>query len=173
MGGMIAQIFAARYQHRTKTLAVIFSSNNQALLPPPGPKQLRAITARPKDTSREGIIANSVAVSRIIGSPRYPAPEDQVRADAIEGYERSYYPAGVARHFSAVLGSGSLALRQADHRANRGDPWPRGQADAAQRGSRGREVHPAGAVGAVRRHGSRSSRAALGRHRRRTQDHIC
>jgi pimeloyl-ACP methyl ester carboxylesterase len=108
MGGMIAQIFAARYQHRTKTLAVIFSSNNQALLPPPGPKQLRAITTRPKDTSREGVIANSIRVSRIIGSPRYPAPEDQLRADAVEGYERSYYPAGVARHFSAVLGSGSL-----------------------------------------------------------------
>ncbi|KAA0079237.1 alpha/beta hydrolase [Mycolicibacterium sp. P9-64] len=108
MGGMIAQIVAARYQHRTKTLAVIFSSNNQALLPPPGPKQLLAVTTRPKDTSREGIIANSVAVSRIIGSPAYQAPEEQVRADAVEGYERSYYPAGVARHFSAIMGSGSL-----------------------------------------------------------------
>src|SRR3954454_10946304 len=60
MGGMIAQVFAARYQHRTKTLAVIFSSNNQALLPPPGPKQLRAITTRPKDMSRDGVIANAV-----------------------------------------------------------------------------------------------------------------
>jgi pimeloyl-ACP methyl ester carboxylesterase len=108
MGGMIAQIVAARYQHRTKTLAVIFSSNNQALLPPPGPKQLRAITTRPKDTSREGIIANAVAVNKIIGSPGYPAPVEKVLADATEGYDRSYYPAGVARHFSAVMGSGSL-----------------------------------------------------------------
>jgi pimeloyl-ACP methyl ester carboxylesterase len=108
MGGMIAQVFAARYQHRTKTLAVIFSSNNQALLPPPGLKQLRAITTRPKDTSREGIIANAVAVNEIIGSPGYPAPAEQVLADATEGYERSYYPAGIARHFSAIMGSGSL-----------------------------------------------------------------
>jgi len=108
MGGMIAQVFAARYQHRTKTLAVIFSSNNQALLPPPGPKQLRAITTRPKDTSRDGVIANAVAVSRIIGSPGYPAPEEKALADAAEGYDRSYYPAGVARHFSAIMGSGSL-----------------------------------------------------------------
>ena len=108
MGGMIAQIVAARYQHRTKTLAVIFSSNNQALLPPPGPKQLRAVTTRPKDTSREGVIANSVGVSRIIGSPAYPAPEEQVLADATEYYDRAYYPAGVARHFSAIMGSGSL-----------------------------------------------------------------
>lgn len=108
MGGMIAQIFAARYQHRTNTLAVIFSSNNKAFLRPPGPRQLRAVTTRPKDTSRDGVIANAVKVSRIIGSPGYPATEEQIRADAVEGYDRSYYPAGVARHFSAIMGSGSL-----------------------------------------------------------------
>jgi pimeloyl-ACP methyl ester carboxylesterase len=108
MGGMIAQIFAARYQHRTKTLAVIFSSNNQSMLPPPGLRQLRAVTTRPKDTSREGVIANSVKVGRIIGSPGYPTPGDKAVADAIEGYDRAYYPAGVARHFSAIMGSGSL-----------------------------------------------------------------
>ncbi|WP_319453727.1 MULTISPECIES: alpha/beta hydrolase [unclassified Mycobacterium] len=108
MGGMIAQIFAARYQHRTKTLGVIFSSNNQPLLRPPGPKQLRAVTSRPADTSRDGVIANAVRVSRIIGSPGYPAPEERILADAVEGYERAYYPAGVARHFSAIMGTGSL-----------------------------------------------------------------
>ena len=47
MGGMIAQIFAARHKVRTKTLAIIFSSNNQALLPPPGPRQLLAILQKP------------------------------------------------------------------------------------------------------------------------------
>src|SRR3954451_12172377 len=35
MGGMIAQIFAARFAERTKTLGILFSSNNQAFLPPP------------------------------------------------------------------------------------------------------------------------------------------
>jgi pimeloyl-ACP methyl ester carboxylesterase len=108
MGGMIAQIFAARYQQRTKTLVVFFSSNNQPLLPPPGPKQLRAVTTRPKDTSREGVIANSVRVGKIIGSPGYRVPDEELEADAVEAYERSYYPAGVARQFSAILGSGSL-----------------------------------------------------------------
>ncbi|MCH9667133.1 MAG: alpha/beta fold hydrolase [Actinomycetia bacterium] len=108
MGGMIAQIFAAKHQIRTNTLGVIFSSNNQPVLPPPGPRQLAAILQRPKDTTREAIIDNAVRVNRIIGSPSFPAPEDRIRADAIEGYERSYYPAGIARHFSAILGSGSL-----------------------------------------------------------------
>jgi pimeloyl-ACP methyl ester carboxylesterase len=109
MGGMIAQVFAARHQQRTKTLGVIFSSNNKALLPPPGPKQLRAITARPPDGSRDGVVANAVRVGRIIGSPGYPTPQEQAEADAAESYDRSYYPAGVARQFGAILGSGSLS----------------------------------------------------------------
>ena len=108
MGGMIAQVFAARHKVRTKTLAIIFSSNNQPLLPPPGPKQLLAILQKPKDATREAIIENAIRVTRITGSPGYPASEERVRAEAIEGYDRSYYPAGVGRHFAAILGSGSL-----------------------------------------------------------------
>ena len=108
MGGMIAQIFAARFPQRTKTLAIIFSSNNQALLPPPGYEQLRGLLQRPADTTREAIVANAVRVAKIIGSPGYPRSDDELQADAIEGYERAYYPAGIARHFAAVLGSGSL-----------------------------------------------------------------
>jgi pimeloyl-ACP methyl ester carboxylesterase len=108
MGGMIAQIFAASFPHRTLTLGVIFSSNNQPLLPPPGPQQLRALLQRPADSTQDAIVANAVRVSKIIGSPGYPRPEDKLRADAIESYQRAYYPAGIARHFAAVLGSGSL-----------------------------------------------------------------
>ena len=110
MGGMIAQIFAARFPERTKTLAVIFSSNNSALLPPPAPRALLAVLKGPPPNSpRDVIIENAVRVSNITGSPRYRMSEEQVRADAAEGYDRNYYPQGVARHFSAVLGSGSLA----------------------------------------------------------------
>ena len=57
---------------------------------------------------RDVIIDNSVRVSRIIGSPAYPASEERLRRDAAAAYDRSYYPVGVARHFGAVLGSGSL-----------------------------------------------------------------
>jgi pimeloyl-ACP methyl ester carboxylesterase len=110
MGGMIAQIFAARFAERTNSLGVIFSSNNSAFLPPPAPRALLALLKGPPPGSpREVIIDNAVRVTDIIGSPRYRKPEDQVRAEAAEGYDRNYYPQGVARHFAAVLGSGSLA----------------------------------------------------------------
>jgi len=138
MGGMIAQVFAARYQHRTKTLGVIFSSNNQPLLPPPGPKQLKAITTRLQDTSRAGVIANSVNVGRIIGSPGYPTPLEQAEADAAQSYDRSYYPVGVARHFGAILGSGSL--RRYDEMITVPTVVIHGRADKLMRPSGGRAV---------------------------------
>ncbi|HEU4361733.1 MAG TPA: alpha/beta hydrolase [Mycobacterium sp.] len=109
MGGMIVQVFAARFAARTRSLGVIFSSNNRRFLPPPAPRALLAILRGPAPSSpRDVIIDNTVRASRIIGSPDYPAPEQRIRANAIEAYERSYYPWGVARHFGAILGSGSL-----------------------------------------------------------------
>jgi pimeloyl-ACP methyl ester carboxylesterase len=110
MGGMIAQIFAARLKQRTRSLAVIFSSNNRPFLPPPHPRALLAVLRGPAPNSPLDVIVDySVKVWRIIGSPKYPAPEQRLRDDAIEGYERCYYPWGTARHFSAIIASGSLA----------------------------------------------------------------
>ena len=157
MGGMIAQVFAARHRLRTKTLAVIFSSSNQPVLPPPAPKQLLAILQRPKDATREAIIENAIRVSRIIGSPGYPAPEERIRAEAIEGYDRAYYPAGQRK---------PVALRPRNQRANRGDPRKSRQVDAAVRRPRHCPRHQGRPPGAFRRHGTRTSRATVGRHRR-------
>ncbi|MGO8962816.1 alpha/beta fold hydrolase [Mycobacterium sp.] len=139
MGGMIAQIFAARFGQRTRSLAVVFSSNNQPFLPPPAPRALLALLTGPRPDSPIDVIAdNSVRVWRIIGSPRYPAPEQRLRDDAIEAYQRCYYPWGVARHFSAIIASGSLA------RYNRQITAPtvvlHGRADKLQRPFGGRVV---------------------------------
>jgi pimeloyl-ACP methyl ester carboxylesterase len=138
MGGMIAQVFAARHAGRTRSLGVIFSSNNRALLPPPGPRQLMALLQKPTDTTRDGVIANAIRLTRIIGSPGFPVAEDKARADALESYERSYYPAGVGRQFAAILGSGSLL------RYNRQTSAPtvviHGKADKLMRPSGGRSI---------------------------------
>ncbi|MGW0161195.1 alpha/beta fold hydrolase [Mycobacterium sp. NPDC003323] len=138
MGGMIAQVFAARHAARTRSLGVIFSSNNQAFLPPPAPRQLLALLAKPADATREGIIANSVRVSKIIGSPGFPVAEEKVRADALESYERSYYPAGVGRQFAAILGSGSLVAY--DRQITAPTVVIHGKADKLMRPSGGRAI---------------------------------
>ena len=109
MGGMIAQVFAARFAERTRSLAIIFSSNNHRFLPPPAPRALLALLkGPPADSPRDVILENSVRVGKIIGSPRYRTPDEQARADAAESYDRNFHPWGIAQQFSAILGSGSL-----------------------------------------------------------------
>jgi pimeloyl-ACP methyl ester carboxylesterase len=139
MGGMIAQIFAARFQARTRSLGVIFSSNNQPFLPPPDPRALFAVLRGPAPNSPLDVIADySVKVWRIIGSPRYPASEQRLRDDAIEAYERCYYPWGISRHFSAIIASGSL-LRY-DRQISAPTVVLHGRADKLQRPFGGRVV---------------------------------
>ncbi|WP_237570583.1 alpha/beta fold hydrolase [Mycolicibacterium lacusdiani] len=139
MGGMIAQVFAARHAARTRGLGIIFSSNNQALLPPPGPQQLLAVVTGPSpDSPREVIIENSIRVSRIIGSPGYPATDDRLRADAIAFYDRAHYPQGIARQFNAITGSGSLLHH--DRRITAPTVVIHGKADKLMRPSGGKAI---------------------------------
>lgn len=139
MGGMIAQIFAARFAPRTESLGVIFSSNNRRFLPPPAPRALLALlSGPPPDAPREVIIDNAVRASRIIGSPAYPTPEEQLRANIVEAYERSYYPWGIARQFAAILASGSLAAY--DQRITAPTVVIHGRADKLMRPSGGKAI---------------------------------
>ncbi len=139
MGGMIAQIFAARNPQRTGGLGIIFSSNNTPLLPPPAPKALLSlIKGPPPNSPREVIVENSMRVSRIIGSPGYPKSDERLRADAIEAYERAYYPQGIGRHFAAILGSGSLG--RYDKQISAPTVVIHGRADTLMRPAGGRAI---------------------------------
>jgi pimeloyl-ACP methyl ester carboxylesterase len=118
---------------------VIFSSNNQPLLPPPHPRALFAVLKGPPANSPlEAIADYSVKVWRIIGSPDYPASEQRLRNDAIEAYERCYYPWGISRHFSAITASSSL-LRY-DRQITAPTVVVHGRADKLQRPFGGRMV---------------------------------
>jgi pimeloyl-ACP methyl ester carboxylesterase len=139
MGGMIAQIFAARYSQKTNALGIIFSSNNSALLPPPAPRALLSlITGPPPNSPRDVIVENAVRVGKILGSPGYPLSDEQARANAIEAYERAHYPQGIARHFSAILGSGSL--KRYDRQITAPTVVMHGRADKLMRPSGGRSI---------------------------------
>jgi pimeloyl-ACP methyl ester carboxylesterase len=139
MGGMIAQVFAARHANRTRGLGIIFSSNNQALLPPPGPQQLLAVVTGPSPGSpRDVIIENSIRVTKIIGSPGYPSTDDRLRADAIAFYDRAHYPQGIARQFNAITGSGSLL--HYDRRITAPTVVIHGKADKLMRPSGGKAI---------------------------------
>jgi pimeloyl-ACP methyl ester carboxylesterase len=109
MGGMIAQVFAARHADKTASLALFFTSNNKPLLPPPAPRALLAVVKSPPPGSpKERILEEAIRARRVIGSPSYPVTAAMLRADAEEAFDRCYYPEGVARQFDAILASGSL-----------------------------------------------------------------
>lgn len=107
MGGMIAQILAERYPDKVRALGLLFTSNNQTLLPPPFPKQLFSLIGRPKSHDEDAIIDHSLQIFKIIGSPGYLNQAEAAQI-AQKLYRRSYYPIGVLQQFFAILCTGSL-----------------------------------------------------------------
>ena len=108
MGGMIAQIVAARYPQRVLSLTSIMSSSGRPDLPQAKPRvTLAMLGARPKEGDRKGAIAQGMKVYRAIGSRGFPAGEAELRQLIARFYDRSYYPAGVARQLMAIIASGS------------------------------------------------------------------
>lgn len=107
MGGMIAQILAAKHPEKVQTLNLLFTSNNRAFLPPPFPKQFLSLMGRPKSTDEEGMVFHSSKLFTNIGSPGY-VDQEEARETARKLYRRSFHPAGVMQQFLAVLCTGSL-----------------------------------------------------------------
>lgn len=108
MGGMIAQIVAARYPDRTRSLTSIMSSSGDSSLPQGKPEAVSALLApRPQADDRAGIIEASVKILRIIGSPGFSTPDAELRAKVERAVDRSYYPPGIGRQMLAILASGS------------------------------------------------------------------
>ena len=108
MGGMIAQIIAAKRPDRTRSLVSIMSSSGDRRLPQSTPEARNALFAkRPDPSEREKIIAHMMNVYRVIGSPGYPVPEDVLRPRLEASIDRSYYPQGIGRQMLAILGDGS------------------------------------------------------------------
>ena len=110
MGGMIAQIVAAKYRDRVRSLVSIMSSSGDPRLPSAKPRAMAALLApRPGAENRERVIKHGMNIYRIIGSPGFPTSDAELRAKIEQAADRSYYPAGVARQMVAILASGSRA----------------------------------------------------------------
>ncbi len=109
MGGMIAQIIAAKYPERVLSLGVLFSSNNQPFLPPPDPRAFLPLVKGPgANAPREILLQHSVKLFTAIGSPAYRSTPEEIKSFAGKLMDRSFHPAGVKRHFLAVMGTGNI-----------------------------------------------------------------
>jgi pimeloyl-ACP methyl ester carboxylesterase len=108
MGGMIAQIVAAKYPDRVRSLVSIMSSSGDPGLPQALPEAMAAIMqARPDGSDRELAVQHGMRIYRAIGSPGFPTPDDELRIKVGAAFDRSYYPVGVGRQFAAIMATGS------------------------------------------------------------------
>ncbi len=106
MGGMIAQIVAARHGGKAKSLVSIMSTTGNPALPSGKPEAFAAITTPPKSPSREDRIEAGMFSWRTIGSPGFPRSEAELRAFVTQQVDRAPYdPAGIARQLVAVMAS--------------------------------------------------------------------
>lgn len=112
MGGMIAQILAAKQADRVQSLVSIMSTSGHRSLPRPS-REIRdhIFRARSADASKEEVVDHAVRTVELIGSPGYPVDEDTVRGHAEEAYRRGYYPDGILRHVAAIVADGSRRAR--------------------------------------------------------------
>jgi pimeloyl-ACP methyl ester carboxylesterase len=107
MGGMIAQILAARHAERVGSLTLIMTSSGNPRLPGPSLKIRLRLVKRPQRLDRESLIRHSMETWRLIGSPQYPAEESALREKVERSFNRSLYPQGLARQTLAILASPS------------------------------------------------------------------
>jgi pimeloyl-ACP methyl ester carboxylesterase len=107
MGGMIAQILAARFPQRVDSLTLIMSTSGNPRLPKPRLElQLRLVRPLPAH-DRDSLINHSMQTWRLIGSPQYPPDDHVLRAKVERSYDRSSYRKGLARQTLAIIASGS------------------------------------------------------------------
>lgn len=107
MGGAIAQLIAARYPGRTRSLTSIMSSSGNPELPPPTPAATAALVAPlPLTRDRASLVADAVRRHRVIESPGYPAPQAELEQLYGEEFDRGFHPAGVVRQLGALIAHG-------------------------------------------------------------------
>jgi pimeloyl-ACP methyl ester carboxylesterase len=104
MGGMIAQLVAAKHGDRAKSLVSIMSTTGRRDLPPAKPEAMAVLVTPPASTSREDRIEAGKKIWRTIGSPGYPASEEELdRVVQFEVDRVPYEPTGAARQLFAIV----------------------------------------------------------------------
>lgn len=106
MGGMIAQILAATYPQRTRSMVSIMSTSGRPGLPMGKPEAVAMLSAQPPGNAREQLIAHAFKLRNVIGSPGFPADPAELRTLVERNIDRRWYPEGAARQYLAVMASG-------------------------------------------------------------------
>lgn len=107
MGGIIAQITAARYPNYIQSLVLLFSTTNKPLSPLSRPKQFLTFLRRPQSHSERDIVRHSVWFMTAVGTPGHLDIKG-TRDIAKQRYNRNFHPLGVTQQINAILATGSI-----------------------------------------------------------------
>jgi pimeloyl-ACP methyl ester carboxylesterase len=113
MGGMIAQMLAARHPDRVRSLASIMSSTGSRVTGQPRLRAYPVLLRRPP-RDREQYVEALIRLFGIIGSPGFERDVEGLRQMAGQGFDRGVSAAGTGRQMAAILASGNrtAALRR-------------------------------------------------------------
>jgi pimeloyl-ACP methyl ester carboxylesterase len=103
MGGMIAQRVALAAPERVLSLTSIMSSSGAKGLPGPLPHVLKVMMSRPAGQDEDPVVQHFQKFLQTVGSPAFPTPPDELRAQLRLTYRRSYRPVGTKRQMLAVV----------------------------------------------------------------------
>lgn len=110
MGGMIAQLTAATYPERVKSLVSIMSGTNNPWALPPKPSAMKALIGpkKPAQNVDEYITLGNNTLKYIGGSlPQGELLNEILRAS----WERGIYLRGIKQQFMAIMATGDFAKR--------------------------------------------------------------
>jgi pimeloyl-ACP methyl ester carboxylesterase len=110
MGGMIVQTMAVRRPGRVRSLTSIMSTTGKRTVGWQHPTLLPSLLSG-RSAGREAYVRRSVAFWRLIGSPGYPTPVEELERRAGETYDRGVTLAGLTRQMLAVLTQPNRAAR--------------------------------------------------------------
>lgn len=104
MGGMVAQQLAIDHPEKVLSLCSIMSTTGDRAVGRPSP-EAGAAMSRPPAADRDEAVANALAAYRVLGSPGFPVPEEDVVRRATAKFDRAYRPLGMMRQYAAILAS--------------------------------------------------------------------
>jgi pimeloyl-ACP methyl ester carboxylesterase len=105
MGGMIAQLLAARHPQMVRSLTSIMSNTGSIRNGQPSLRVYRVFLRRPGE-GREAFIAHTERLFNAIGSPGLPHDAADLHELATTSYDRDHDPTGPGRQLAAILASG-------------------------------------------------------------------
>jgi pimeloyl-ACP methyl ester carboxylesterase len=110
MGGMIAQMMAARHPARVLSLTSIMSTTGNRWKGQPALRVMPLLLSKPPRTKEESV-ERVLKVFKLVGSPGFDRDEDDLRSIAELAYDRGGSTAGPGRQLAAIIASGDRTAK--------------------------------------------------------------